>query len=69
MRTGVVKVKVTGEPPKVVHIVSGSVPNCSLVVPVAEVVAGPGKVTGICTEHVLPVAVTVTAVILFPSAE
>jgi hypothetical protein len=62
-------VKVTGDPFREVQMVSGSLPSFSVVVPVAVVDAEPGNVTGIVVPQVFPVAVTVTPVIVLPSAE
>lgn len=66
---GVERTKDTGDPFMVAQIVRASDPICSLVVPVAEVVADPGKVIGIGTLHLLLVVVTVAPVMVFPSAE
>lgn len=61
---GVERVKVTGEPESCTQTVVGSLPNCSVVKP--WVLDGAlGKVTGMGSLQVLPLAVTVTAVI-FP---
>jgi len=62
-------VYVTGVPLSVVHIVKESEPIFSDLVPVAVVEADPGNVTGIWTAHLFAVAVTVTLVIVLPSAE
>jgi hypothetical protein len=58
-------VKVTGFPVSETHIVSGSLPICSVVNPWVLVTL-PGTVTGRRTGQVLPVAVSVTAVIVVP---
>jgi hypothetical protein len=67
--TGGDRVKVTGDPLKVVQIVSESLPIFSVVVPPVEVDADPGNVTGICVPQIFPFALTVTLTIVFPSAE
>jgi hypothetical protein len=66
---GLERSNVTAEPVRLVQMVSGSVPTCSLVVPLAEVVASTGKVRGTWTLQVFPVAPTVISVMLWPSAD
>lgn len=61
--------KVTALPASCVHLVSGSVPSCSFVTPVAVVVAEPGNWTGIGTVQELLDASTVTPVMWVLSAE
>lgn len=46
---------------------SGSVPTLSCVLPLLDVVAVPGNVTGTLTEQVLPFALTVTLTMVLPS--
>jgi hypothetical protein len=61
---GVERVKVTGEPESLTQTVAGSLPTCSTVKP--WVLEGrEGKVTGMVSLQVFPLAETVTAVI-FP---
>lgn len=59
---GVERVKVTGEPDSFAHTVSGSLPSCSVVKP-SVLVGATGKVTGMGSLQVLPLADTVTPVI------
>jgi hypothetical protein len=59
--------KVTADPLNVTHIVSGSLPSCSVAVPEEVVVAATGNVTGIGMVQVLSSAVTVTSVMDRPS--
>lgn len=61
--TGVERVKVTALPLRVAQIVSGSDPIFSVVKPWV-LVTEPGTVTGMGFGHVLPLALTVTAVIV-----
>jgi hypothetical protein len=63
--SGVVSVKVTGEPESFTHRTKGSLPTCSGVAPFWSTTV-PGNVTGIGAEQVLPVVLTVTAVVDFP---
>jgi hypothetical protein len=58
-------VKVTALPDILTHIVSGSVPTCSVVKPWVLVTL-PGTVTGIRVPQVLPVVVRVMAVMVLP---
>lgn len=61
---GVERVNVTGDPVSLTQTVSGSAPSCSVAKP--WVLVGPtGKVTGMGSVQVLPVAETVTAVIFW----
>jgi hypothetical protein len=62
-------VYVTGEPLNLNQRVGVSLPICSFVAPVGAVVMETGKVTGIGTEQVFPVAVIVTPVMVLPAAE
>jgi hypothetical protein len=63
-------VKTTGDPFIGAHIVGGSEPILSVVIPEVVEVAVPGKETGTGTLHVLPLAVvTVTPVIVLPFEE
>ncbi|KAA8576803.1 hypothetical protein EYC84_006856 [Monilinia fructicola] len=63
MAIGVLRVKLTGEPDKVTHKVVGSLPIFSVVAPWVSV-TGPGSVTGIGVEQVLPFAESVKPVIV-----
>jgi hypothetical protein len=67
--TGLGKLSVTADPDIVTHIITGSDPTLSAVALPEVVAAFPGRVTGIVVPQLLPFAVTVTAVILFPSFE
>jgi hypothetical protein len=69
--TAYAKLKVTGEPLIVAHMINGSDPTASLLaLPPLLTLALPGKVTGTATLQVLPLAVeTVAPVIVLPSAE
>lgn len=59
---GVERVNVTGEPESLTQTVRGSAPSCSVAKPWV-LVGATGKVTGIGSVQVLPVADTVMAVI------
>lgn len=61
---GAENVNVTGEPDNRTQTVSGSLPNFSVVKP-CVLVGATGKVTGIGSLQVLPVAETVTPVIFW----
>jgi hypothetical protein len=67
--TGVESVKLTDEPLNGVHTVRGSVPICSGTVPITPVQTFTGKVTGMGTVQLFPIAVTDTPVIVVPSGE
>ena len=58
------RVKVTGEPESLTQTVVGSLPSCSVVKP-RVLVGAVGKVTGIVSLQVFPLAETVTAVIFW----
>ena len=62
--TGEERVKVTGEPESFTQTVVGSLPSCSVVKP-RVLVGTAGKVTGIASLQVFPLAETVTAVIFW----
>jgi hypothetical protein len=68
--TAVARVSVTAVPERVTQHVKGSEPivSCRTVPPELDP-SFPGRVTGIGAVHLLLVAVTVTAVMVFPSVE
>jgi hypothetical protein len=68
-RTALGKLSVTADPANVTHIITGSVPTLSAVALPEVTAAPPGRVTGIAAPQLFPFAVTVTALILFPSPE
>jgi hypothetical protein len=68
MVIGVVSVNVIGVPVSLTHSVNGSLPICSAV-DGADAVAGPGNVTGIGAEQLLPVAVNVAPTMDLPSED
>jgi hypothetical protein len=66
--TLVLKVRVTGDPLRVTHMMGGSLPMTSEVkVPPLAVTLPAGMVTGMGEAQVLALAVTTTDVILLPS--
>ena len=67
--TGVGRVNLTAEPERVAHMMTGSEPTLSVLAVPETVGALPGNVTGMAVPHLLPVVVTVTAVIVLPSVE